>query len=98
LILILEIKFIALAVVNDENGHTCKVNATGNFTTIVGNPKYMGHSFTETGNKMAFFFDNFDISFAMDFKTMYAFARNNGHNTTMPNSLCKVIFQEAKYP
>ncbi|HVM88093.1 MAG TPA: hypothetical protein VMT76_07875 [Puia sp.] len=91
----------AITVDNTDNvyvadyGSGCirKVDNSGSVTTVVGDAKYKGKSFTGAGNKMAFFFDSWDITFGSDYKTMYVIARNNTNNATMPNSVYKVTFQ-----
>lgn len=66
-----------------------KVDNTGNVTTVCGNIKNR-NTYTGPGNKMAFFFDSFDICFGADYKTLYVISRNNSNNPTMPNAVYKV--------
>jgi hypothetical protein len=66
-----------------------KVDNTGNVTTVCGNVKNR-NTYTGPGNKMAFFFDSWDICFGADYKTLYVVSRNNSNNPAMPNAVYKV--------
>jgi hypothetical protein len=91
----------AIAVDNNDNvfvadygsGSIRMVDNLGNVTTVAGNSKLKGQSYTGRGDKMAFVFDSYDIAFGSDYKTLYVISRNNSNNNTMPNSVYKVLFQ-----
>lgn len=66
-----------------------KVDNMGNVTTVCGNIKNR-NAYTGPGDKMAFFFDSWDICFGADYKTLYVISRNNSNNSAMPNAVYKV--------